>query len=282
MIYYVKIIKMEELMDPFLKWAGGKRWLVEKKLCPIPENYNSFCEPFVGSGAMLFHLVPNSAIINDINSDLIETYQALADDWEAIFQVLVDYDKKHSKEFYYKIRDYSPRKPHLKAARFIYLNRTCWNGLYRVNLNGKFNVPKGTKEKVVLTTDNFQAVAELLKKCAIRNEDFQTVIDETQDGDFLFVDPPYTIKHNNNGFVKYNEKMFSWEDQVRLSDTIKSAAKRGVQFVVTNAKHSCIEELYKGFVQIPLRRASVIAASSQNRGIYEELLITNIDNYQKG
>ena len=273
---------MEELMDPFLKWAGGKRWLVEKKLCPIPENYNSFCEPFVGSGAMLFHLVPNSAIINDINSDLIETYQALADDWEAIFQVLVDYDKKHSKEFYYKIRDYSPRKPHLKAARFIYLNRTCWNGLYRVNLDGKFNVPKGTKEKVVLTTDNFQAVAELLKKCAIRNEDFQTVIDETQDGDFLFVDPPYTIKHNNNGFVKYNEKMFSWEDQVRLSDTIKSAAKRGVQFVVTNAKHSCIEELYKGFVQIPLRRASVIAASSQNRGIYEELLITNIDNYQKG
>ncbi len=265
-------------MDPFLKWAGGKRWLIEKKLCPIPQSYKRFCEPFVGSGAVLFNLSPKSAIISDINRDLIDTYQALADDWEAVYKILKVYDQKHSYDFYYKIRNSSPQKPCLKAARFIYLNRTCWNGLYRVNRKGKFNVPKGTKEKVILSTDDFESISRLLKRCSIRNDDFQSVVDEAQEGDFLFVDPPYTVKHNNNGFVKYNEKMFSWDDQVRLAGTIKEAAKRGVQIVVTNASHQCIKELYEDFLQIPITRASVIAASPKNRGVYEELVITNIDN----
>lgn len=268
-------------MEPFLKWAGGKRWLVEKKICPIPKNYKRFCEPFLGSGAMLFHLEPESAIINDINAELIETYQTIATDWESVYHVLKQYDRKHCKEFYYKIRSTSPRKPHLKAARFIYLNRTCWNGLYRVNREGLFNVPKGTKDRVILPTDDFKSASDLLKRCSIYNSDFESIIDKAGKDDFLFVDPPYTIKHNNNGFVKYNEKMFSWDDQVRLSEAIKTASERGVQFIVTNARHSCIKELYRGFIQYPLIRASVIAASSQNRGIYEELLITNIESKRR-
>lgn len=269
-------------MEPFLKWAGGKRWLVEKRLCPIPEGFNRFCEPFIGSGAMLFHLEPETAIVNDINHNLIETYEALATDWESVYNVLVDYSRKHSRDFYYKIRESDPRNLNIKAARFIYLNRACWNGLYRVNQDGKFNVPKGTKDKILLTTDDFQAISDLLQRCQFFNTDFETVISATQAGDFLFVDPPYTVKHNNNGFVKYNEKMFSWEDQVRLSEAIKEAAGRGVNFVVTNACHKCIRDLYKDFKLYPLSRASVIAASSQNRGQYEELLITNIEYRQRG
>lgn len=269
-------------MEPFLKWAGGKRWLVEKALCPTPPNYKRFCEPFLGSGAMLFHLEPESAIINDINTELIETYQTLATDWESVYQVLRQYNKKHCKEFYYKIRSTSPRKPHMKAARFIYLNRTCWNGLYRVNQDGKFNVPKGTKDRVVLSTDDFKSVSELLKRCSIYNSDFESIIDKTEKNDFLFVDPPYTIKHNNNGFVKYNEKMFSWDDQVRLARSVRDAAARGVHVVVTNAKHNCIRELYRGFIFKILKRASVIASSSDRRGTYEEFLITNIFTSKKG
>ena len=196
-------------MEPFLKWAGGKRWLVEKQLSPIPIKFKRFCEPFLGSGAMLFHLEPKSAIISDINTELIETYRAIATDWESVYKVLLQYDKKHCKEFYYKIRSISPRKSFLKAARFIYLNRTCWNGLYRVNRKGEFNVPKGTKDRVILSTDKFKDVSDLLKRCSIQNSDFSSIIDETQKDDFLFVDPPYTIKHNNNGFIKYNENIFS-------------------------------------------------------------------------
>ena len=185
------------------------------------------------------------------------------------------HSRLHSKEYYYSVRASLPQSIYQRAARFIYLNRTCWNGLYRVNRVGNFNVPIGTKNNVLLDTDDFERIARILQTATIMNSDFETIIDSAQEGDFIFADPPYTVKHNNNGFVKYNEDMFKWEDQIRLHDAIVRATNRNVKILVTNANHASIIELYSDFKKMVISRASVIAASSNNRGKYEELIIKN-------
>jgi DNA adenine methylase len=146
--------------------------------------------------------------------------------------------------------------------------------LYRVNLRGQFNVPIGTKDNAVLDSDNFAAVARMLKNAELRAGDFEATIDLARSKDLVFVDPPYTVKHNLNGFVKYNEKLFSWEDQERLRDCVIRASNRGAVIVVTNANHHSVKDLYKGVgVQRTLTRSSVLAASSDHRGQYQELII---------
>jgi DNA adenine methylase len=162
----------------------------------------------------------------------------------------------------------------MRAARFIYLNRTCWNGLYRVNKKGEFNVPIGTKSSVILEGDDFELVSKALKSATITTCDFETTIDKAGRGDFIFIDPPYTVKHNLNGFIKYNENIFSWQDQVRLKKSISDAVEKGAFVLVTNANHKSIKELYKGSGEmIALNRASVIAGKSEARGTYSELAI---------
>lgn len=258
---------------PFLKWAGGKRWFTSRYLDSLPKTYNRYIEPFVGSGALFFALEPKEAVIGDINKPLIETYMAIKDNWELVLEHLQTHSVSHSKEYYYSVRATLPETIHQRAARFIYLNRTCWNGLYRVNKAGNFNVPIGTKTNIILDTDDFKKLAELLENTTIMHSDFEAIIDSAQEGDLVFADPPYTVKHNNNGFVKYNEDMFKWEDQVRLRDAIVRATERNVKIIVTNANHSSIVELYSNFKRKVISRASVIAASSNNRGKYEELII---------
>ena len=147
---------------PFLKWAGGKRWLTHHRdLGIFPDKYETYIEPFVGSGAIFFHLRPQKAILSDINKLLIDTYQAIKDDWRLVRKYLKQHHEKHSKRYYYKMREAKLLSRYQKAARFIYLNRTCWNGLYRVNTDGKFNVPIGTKSNVILDSDDFFSVSWL-------------------------------------------------------------------------------------------------------------------------
>lgn len=166
------------------------------------------------------------------------------------------------------------RTPESRAAQFIYLNRTCWNGLYRVNLEGKFNVPIGTKQNVILETDDFEATSRLLVGAELVCGDFEKVISRAGENDFVFVDPPYTVKHNYNGFIKYNESIFSWDDQVRLRDSVKTASNRGAKVLVTNACHESIRDIYEDIGElIVLDRASVIAGKSTARGRYEEMVI---------
>ncbi|HEJ1761823.1 TPA: DNA adenine methylase [Pseudomonas aeruginosa] len=260
---------------PFLKWAGGKRWLTESHIEIFPKKFNRYYEPFLGSGAVFFSIQPEHSTLSDLNVELIETYDTIKNDWEKVLARLELHHKKHSKEYYYQIRNTNPRTPHTRAARFIYLNRTCWNGLYRVNLKGEFNVPIGTKQNAILPTDDFESLSKNLQNSTLISGDFETTIDLAADGDLLFVDPPYTVKHNLNGFIKYNEKIFSWDDQIRLSECLKRAAKRGCKIVATNAYHPAVKELYEeAFNTYALDRHSVIAASSTFRGRYEELLIT--------
>jgi DNA adenine methylase len=260
---------------PFLKWAGGKRWLLQK--CPELFNidFGKYIEPFVGSGAVFFHLMPIRAIIADKNKNLIDTYRAIKDDYIKVYNYLCGHDRNHSSEYYYRIRSQLYDDIYARAAQFIYLNRTCWNGLYRVNKNNIFNVPKGTKNKVIIETDDFEAISNLLKNAELVDGDFITPILRAEAGDLLFIDPPYTVKHDYNGFIKYNEVLFSWEDQIRLRDAVLEAKNRGAKVILTNANHDSVRELYeKNFRLRTLDRASVLSGKKEYRGAVQELLVT--------
>lgn len=261
-------------IKPFLKWAGGKRWFVSQYDRFIPKKYNRYLEPFLGSGAVFFHLRPRDAILGDCNKDLIATYTALNKNWELVYRYLKNHQKNHSKEYYYQIRNANIRSEASQAARFIYLNRTCWNGLYRVNKKGLFNVPIGTRSTVLLESDNFNEISKLLDFAKLYNSDFEIIIDKAKQDDLLFIDPPYTVRHNHNAFIKYNEILFSWQDQIRLFKSLKKASDRGAIIVATNAYHDCIMKLYKNdFLISQLSRSSGISSDKTTRGRFEELLI---------
>jgi DNA adenine methylase len=261
-------------LTPILKWAGGKRWLVAQGENLFPTEYRRLVEPFAGSAAVFFNLAPQRAWLNDINVDLIDTYRAIAQDWEGVVRLLRVYQNKHTADFYYQIRASKPRSLTGRAAKFIYLNRTCFNGLYRVNLKGEFNVPVGTKTAVLMPDDDFPSASARLKNARITAWDFEKVIDQTEPADFIFADPPYTVRHNLNGFIKYNEKLFSWADQERLCRALHRASKRGVHVVMSNANHESIRELYRDSQKIKVaKRQSIMAASPSNRKETTELLI---------
>jgi len=261
---------------PFLKWAGGKRWLASLIQEQIGNISGRYIEPFLGSGAIFFRLSPSSALLNDANTDLIDTYKAIQQDYSRVVKHLTHHHRLHSKYYYYQMRSYAPRCPFRRAAKFIYLNRTCWNGLYRVNRNGVFNVPIGTKSSVLLSSDNWPQISSTLQRAQFFSGDFEKIIDHANKGDLIFADPPYTIKHNFNGFIKYNEALFSWADQERLSASLVRAKQRGATVISTNANHESVRELYEEkFTLRTLERNSVLSGNPQFRGQFQELLIVS-------
>jgi DNA adenine methylase len=267
------------IIVPFLKWAGGKRWLTSHYSWLFPKSYNRYIEPFLGSGAVFFHLAPAKALISDSNTGLINAYYQVRSNWQRVEQALRRHHREHGEEYYYIERGRRHIVAHEKAAQFIYLNRTCWNGLYRVNLRGDFNVPVGTKTSVCLETDDFESIARQLRRAKIVVSDFEAVVEQAKEEDFLFVDPPYVTRHNFNGFIKYNDQLFSWNDQERLANAIKLAALRGSKILITNADHDSVRALYRNIGRmVRIRRHSVLAADSNNRGRTTELAI--LINYE--
>jgi len=264
------------IIVPFLKWAGGKRWLVHKHDQIFPKKYNRYIEPFLGGGSVFFHLQPKKSLLGDSNKHLIITYKAIKKDHKKLVKLLSHHNKKHSDDYYYKIRSEKYEDIIKQAAQFIYLNRTCFNGIYRVNQFGEFNVPRGSKDAVFLETDDFEALSKMLQRATLLSCDFEELIDKADEGDLIFADPPYTVRHNLNGFIKYNEKLFSWSDQIRLSKALKRARKRGAQIICTNANHESVRDLYSGkfFTLETVSRYSSIAAATDSRNQYEELLAT--------
>jgi DNA adenine methylase len=260
---------------PFLKWAGGKRWLTSYYPDLFPHTFGRYVEPFLGGGAVFFHLKPKVSVLSDFNVNLVHTYDQVRENWKLIEQCLKRHQRNHSPRYYYEERARKHRASHERAAQFIYLNRVCWNGLYRVNLRGEFNVPIGTKTSVLLDTDNFEYVAKLLEGARLVASDFEPMLDATHQGDFVFIDPPYVTRHNFNGFAKYNDKIFSWADQERLSVAIARAAKRGAQILITNANHASVKYLYREIGQNrTLKRHSVLAADASNRSKTTEVAIS--------
>jgi DNA adenine methylase len=261
---------------PFLKWAGGKRWFVNRYLDTVPVQFDRYIEPFLGSGALFFALKPRRAILSDVNAELIATFGAIRANWKGVVALLREYQGLHSNKFYYRARSSQPKSAHARAAKFIYLNRTCWNGLYRVNKRGQFNVPIGTRQNVVLSTDDFCEVSTALKRASLVTSDFEPIIRQARRGDLIFADPPYVTAHSQNGFLKYNEKLFCWNDQVRLRDSLREARERGVQVLATNADCPLIRGLYEGdFTTRVVTRSSAIASSATRRGVRAELVITS-------
>lgn len=269
---------------PFLKWPGGKRWLVSRFPDLLPDVKGTYIEAFLGSGAVFFHCRPPQALLADVNAELIGTYVAVRDDWQGVLRHLERHHEEHCRDYYYRVRTSVPQSPEARAARFIYLNRTCWNGLYRVNRAGEFNVPIGTKKKVILDSDDFASTAEALRAAELACDDFEPVIDRARQEDLVFADPPYTVSHGRNGFVKYNERLFSWSDQQRLARALGRAARRGVHVVATNAYHEALLALYGDeFVIRRVDRYSSIAASAAARQAYPEVLVLSrgIDGLQR-
>lgn len=264
---------MNNRAHPFLKWAGGKRWLAASKQLPPANRLGNYIEPFLGGGAIFFSVQPEQALLSDLNPELINAYTQIRDHANAINDGLAQHHLQHCKEHYYNVRSTVPSDGIEAAIRFIYLNRTCWNGLYRVNREGKFNVPIGTKIEVAFDEGELRAVASALSDAEIRCCDFEDSIDRAEAGDYLFVDPPYTANHNFNGFLKYNENMFSWADQVRLQAAVVRAIARGAQVVVTNADHESVRELYQDVAAYrQVWRSSVLAGKASTRGRTSEAL----------
>ncbi len=261
-------------VTPFLKWPGGKRWLLPYRGL-FPKTFGRYVEPFLGSGSVFFGLNPTTATLSDVNPDLIACYKCIRSNWRKVYHGLVSLQPLHSSEHYYKVRQHIPSNPTARAIRFLYLNRTCFNGLYRENKKGQFNVPIGSKTAVSLESDNFHEIAKRLKKVSIKASDFERIIDTTVANDFLFIDPPYTVAHNQNGFIKYNNSIFLWEDQIRLKESLVRAKRRGVKVLILNADHPSILSLYKNMGKAhQLSRTSLLSGRGESRRRTTEIAIT--------
>lgn len=262
--------------QPFLRWAGGKRWLVKSLDQFLPESgFNNYHEPFLGGGSIFFHLKPQTAFLSDLNSELIETYIEVRDNVEAVIVELSKF--KNLKDEYYKIRSSNFRKSAKRAARFIYLNQTSFNGIYRVNLDGQYNVPFGYRKKNFFEPDVLRSASQALLNTKIETGDFTNCLDNVSKGDLVFLDPPYTISHNNNGFLKYNQKLFGIEDQYRLAKLITEINGKGAYYILTNAAHYKVREIFhKNNGVVEIKRASLIGGINAKRGKYSEYIFTNV------
>jgi len=262
---------------PFLRWAGGKSWLLKHLTKVKNSHFNNYHEAFLGGGATYFFLVPEGhSYLSDLNSELIETYQAIKENAEEVISKLSLF--KNEEQVYYDTRNKIFDDKFERAARFIYLNQTSFNGIHRVNLKGQYNVPYGFRKKDYISKDAIRAAAQALTNTTLFSGDFYLAIDNIKTNDLVFLDPPYTVSHNNNGFIEYNEKIFSLNDQIRLSNMIDDIKGKGAFYILTNAAHKTIDEIFeKGDKKLELKRGNSIGGTKAQRGQTTEYLFTNIE-----
>ncbi len=266
---------LSALPRPFLRWAGSKQRLLRQIVPRLPLRFRTYFEPFLGAGSLFFLLEPPNAVLSDTNLELVNTYRAVRDNPKAILRYLEGFDPMDRDE-YYRIRDSKAHGRFRKAARFIYLNRACWNGLYRVNSQGTFNVPYGAPRSPSLVNSGvLLACSTALNHPGVEllHEDFETAIGNGSAEDLIFLDPPYVTRHNNNGFIDYNEKLFSWSDQERLAGVASELHRSGTHVLVTNANHPDLLDLYPSFNFDILSRYSTLAGKVSRRKVTEEVLI---------
>ena len=270
-------------ISPILKWAGGKRQLLSEIMPLVPSNFNTYYEPFVGAGAVLLNLQPTKAIVNDANTELIIVYEVIRDNPDELITLLKEHDVKHSEEHYYQIRDldrnekaFASLNKATKAARTIYLNRTCFNGLYRVNKKGYFNTPMGRNSSIQIVNEaGIQKISQYLNSANVTflNSDYHFAIETVSAGDFVFLDPPY-FPTNRDSFVRYDMSPFGIEEQHELKKVCDQLTQKGIRFIETNSDCDEIRELYSNYrlIEIDVRR-SINAKVDGRRG--KELIILN-------
>jgi len=274
----VRVIENERI-KPVLRWAGGKNWLVKHLNELLPkQGFKNYHEPFLGGASIFLSINPQKkSYLSDLNQELIQTYNAIKTNPNEIIDKLKTY--KNTEEFYYQIRNVITNDCIENAARFIYLNQTSFNGIYRVNLKGEYNVPYGHRTKNFLEENNLLLVSSRLQKASIFYGDFDCAKSKIKKGDLVFLDPPYTVSHNNNGFIKYNQKLFSLDDQIRLSELINYIKGKDAYYILTNAAHSKVLEIFeKGDSLYTMKRASLIGGINAERGKISEYIFSNIKN----
>ena len=274
---------------PFVKWVGGKRQLARQfrdmNLYPhdkFEPGIATYHEPFVGGGAMFFDLLPKKAIISDLNNELITTYKIIKKDIYNLIAKLKEYQSQHNKNFYLKIRAQNVKKLSdlSVAARFIYLNRTCFNGLYRVNKSGQFNVPFGKyKNPLICDEKNLKRVSKALEGIKIYNEDYKQVLKRAKEGDFIYFDPPYYPINNTSSFTSYTAENFLEKEQEELRDTFMKLHGRGCYVMLSNSDTPFINKLYSGLgKKITISKVFAgrnVNSNAKKRGKIRELVAIN-------
>lgn len=259
---------------PVLKWAGGKQQMLDVIVPHVPTKFNKYIEPFIGGGALFFELAPDNAIISDSNPELINMYQVIVDHVEELIEKLEVME--NTKDFFYMVRGTNPETLSSieKAARTIYLNRTCFNGLYRVNKKGEFNVPYGNyKNPKICDKENLRAASKVLKKVTILQGDYKGILREyAEPGDFIFLDPPYIPISQYSDFKRYTKEQFSIKDQEELADVVKRLRDLGCNALLTNSNHPLVHELYNEF-EINVHQTKRYINSDASKRTGEDVLV---------
>lgn len=274
-----------KLVSPVLKWVGGKRQLLPLIKPMLPKRITSYCEPFVGGGAVLFDLQPKKAIVNDINSDLILVYTVIRDNVEALIELLETYPNEEN--FYYELRNidrdkskYNKLSEVEKAARVIFLNKTCYNGLYRVNNAGEFNSPFGKyKNPNIVNAPVLRAVSAYFNSAEIKfsTVDFEVVLEQVRKGTFVYLDPPYDPVSGTSNFTGYSKGGFSKEKQIQLRECCDKLNARGVKFMLSNSATDFIKEQYSNYHITIVQAKRAINSVASKRGDVDEVIITNYE-----
>lgn len=270
------------LVNPILKWVGGKRQLLSEIMPLIPKNYSTYVEPFVGGAAVLFELQPKKAIINDYNSELINVYEVIRDYPEELIEQLKFHSENNSSDYFYEVRgmdrelDYKSLSNVKKAARVIYLNKTCYNGLYRVNSAGQFNSPYGkySNPKIVDIT-TIKAISKFFNqnKIKICNGDYKETLKGLREGAFVYLDPPYMPISSSSSFTGYTEGGFSYMQQIELKEQCDRLKKKGIPFLQSNSDCMEIRELYSNYQILTVKAKRNINSKGDSRGEINEVLI---------
>jgi DNA adenine methylase len=273
---------LNEGLKPFLQWAGGKRQLLHEIRKYIPNNINTYYEPFIGAGAVLFDLKPTVAVINDFNTELIDCYDVIKN---SVYELIEDL-KKHinTKEYYYNIRnidrtaEYQNFTKVEKASRLIYLNKTCFNALYRVNSKGYYNTPfADRKNPLILEEKTLLAINTYFSNnnIVILNGEFSEAIKDAKAGDFVYLDPPYDPVSDSSSFTSYSTSKFGKEKQIELCNTFKELHERGCKLMLSNSYTDFILDLYKDFNILTVEALRTINSNGDKRGKVNEVLVLN-------
>lgn len=276
----VELEQLKQETYPIVKWVGGKRQLMFELLKNMPQNYNRYFEPFIGGGALFFELQSNNAYISDMNEELINLYQVVRDNVNELITDLQKHDI--SKEYFMEIRnidrtaDYENWSDIQKASRFIYLNRTCFNGMYRVNSKGEFNVPFGHyKNPRIVDENNLINCSNLLQRTEIRHADFSEILTKVQEGDFVYFDPPYVPLSETSSFTSYTKDGFDIDMQFKLRDVCDELESMGVKFLLSNSDTKLVNELYENYNIKKVFASRQINANADGRGKITEVLVRN-------
>ena len=276
----VVLEKLKEETYPIVKWVGGKRQLMFELLKNMPKNYNRYFEPFIGGGALFFELQPDNAYISDMNEELINLYKVVRDNVDELVADLQKHDI--SKDYFMEIRnidrtdEYKNWSEVKKASRFIYLNRTCFNGMYRVNSKGEFNVPFGHyKNPRILDENNLINCSNLLQRTEIKHADFFEILKKVKKGDFVYFDPPYVPLSETSSFTSYTKDGFDVDMQFKLRDVCDELDSLGVKFLLSNSDTKLVNELYENYNIKKVFASRQINANADGRGKITEVLVRN-------